>query len=328
MKLHKITIGSRGSQLARWQANWVKSKLDCLNNDLIVDIKIIKTSGDKILDVPLAKIGGKGLFVKEIEEALLNNEIDIAVHSMKDVPIQIPRQLNISVITERESPLDALISKNGQKLVDLPQNAIIGTSSLRRSSQLLKYRPDLKIKTLRGNVDTRLKKLDEGQYDAILLASAGLNRLGWAARITEEVPCEILLPAMGQGALGIESRLDDIQVCEILSELDHEHTHRAVDAERALVDVLDGGCQVPIGAYATVDGKLITVDVASGTEVAVGHGLGRKFKGFIPVLIKRKSDGALYPYLFFVPQTSDDDSLYFNLSILGPNELTVSFWIF
>ena len=178
---------------------------------------------------------------------------------MKDVPIQIPRKLNISVITERESPLDALISKNGQKLVDLPQNAIIGTSSLRRSSQLLKYRPDLKIKTLRGNVDTRLKKLDEGQYDAILLASAGLNRLGWATRITEEVPCEILLPAMGQGALGIESRLDDIQVCEILSELDHEHTHKAVDAERALVDILDGGCQVPIGAYATVDGKLITV---------------------------------------------------------------------
>ena len=148
MKLSKITIGSRGSRLALWQANWVKSKLELLNNGLDVDIHIIKTSGDKIQNVPLAKIGGKGLFVKEIEEALLAKEIDIAVHSMKDVPIQIPRQLNISVITERESPLDALISKNGQKLVDLPQNAIIGTSSLRRSSQLLKYRPDLKIKTL------------------------------------------------------------------------------------------------------------------------------------------------------------------------------------
>ena len=170
MKLHKITIGSRGSQLARWQANWVKSELEYLNNDLIINIEIIKTSGDKIQDVPLAKIGGKGLFVKEIEEALLNNEIDIAVHSMKDVPMKIPNQLVISVVTERLSPLDALISKNGLKLPDLPKNAIIGTSSLRRSSQLLKYRPDYEIKTLRGNVDTRLNKLDNDQYDAIVLA--------------------------------------------------------------------------------------------------------------------------------------------------------------
>ena len=163
------------------------------------------------------------------------------------------------MVTERENPSDALISKNGEKLADLPLNAIIGTSSLRRSSQLLKYRPDLKIQTLRGNIDTRLKKLDEGQYDAILLAAAGLNRLGWAARITEEVSHEILLPAMGQGALGIESRLNDTQIHEILSELDHEHTHWAVDAERALVDSLDGGCHVPIGAYATVNKNLITV---------------------------------------------------------------------
>ena len=259
MKLHKITIGSRGSQLARWQANWVKSELERLNTDLIVNIEIIKTSGDKIQDVPLAKIGGKGLFVKEIEEALLNNEIDIAVHSMKDVPMKIPNQLEISVVTERLSPLDALISKNNIKLSDLPKNAIIGTSSLRRSSQLLKYRPDYEIKTLRGNIDTRLNKLDNGQYDAIILASAGLNRLGWDDRITEEIPHNILLPAMGQGALGVESRANDTLVHEIISKLDHRETHCAVNAERALVDAMDGGCQVPIGAYATVNKKLITV---------------------------------------------------------------------
>ena len=259
MKLHKITIGSRGSQLARCQANWVKSELERLNTDLILNIKIIKTSGDKIQDVPLAKIGGKGLFVKEIEEALLNNEIDIAVHSMKDVPMKIPNQLEISVVTERLSPLDALISKNNIKLSDLPKNAIIGTSSLRRSSQLLKYRPDYEIKTLRGNIDTRLNKLDNGQYDAIILASAGLNRLGWDDRITEEIPHNILLPAMGQGALGVESRFNDTPVHEIISKLDHRETHYAVNAERALVDAMDGGCQVPIGAYATVNKELITV---------------------------------------------------------------------
>jgi len=259
MNLKRITIGSRGSKLALWQANWVKSELSRLNNGLNVDIHIIKTSGDKIQDVALAKIGGKGLFVKEIEEALLAKKIDIAVHSMKDVPMKIPRELHISVITERENPLDALISKNGQKLVDLPQNSIIGTSSLRRSSQLLKYRPDFEIKTLRGNIDTRLKKLDDGHYDAILLASAGLNRLGLSARITEKVSYEILLPAMGQGALGLESRIDDTKINEVLTDLDHKITHQTVEAERALVDFLDGGCQVPIGAYATVNGNLITI---------------------------------------------------------------------
>ena len=259
MKLAKITIGSRGSQLALWQANWVKSEVERINDDVEVHTLIIKTSGDKIKDVPLAKIGGKGLFIKEIEEALLAEEIDIAVHSMKDVPIQIAKELKISVVTERENPLDALISKNGEKLAELPQNAIIGTSSLRRSSQLLKYRPDLKIKILRGNLDTRLKKLDEGQYDAILLAAAGLNRLGWADRIAEEVSHEILLPAMGQGALGIETRLNDTKVHNFISCLDHKQTHWAVDAERALVDTLDGSCQVPIGAYATVDKNLITL---------------------------------------------------------------------
>ncbi|HAK36628.1 MAG: hydroxymethylbilane synthase [Nitrospinaceae bacterium] len=259
MDSYKIVIGSRGSQLALWQANWVKSELERINDNVEVSIQIIKTSGDKIQDVPLAKIGGKGLFVKEIEEALLAHEIDIAVHSMKDVPMKLPRELQIAVVTERESPLDALISKNGEKIADLPEGATVGTSSLRRSSQLLRYRPDLKIEMLRGNLDTRLKKLDEGQYDAIILAAAGLNRLGWADRITEEISREILLPAMGQGALGIETRINDVDVQKFICDLDHEATHWAVDAERAFVDILDGGCQVPIGAYATVDGREITV---------------------------------------------------------------------
>ena len=259
MKAHNIVIGSRGSQLALWQANWVKSELERLHDNADIDIRIIATSGDNIQDVPLAKIGGKGLFVKEIEEALLANEIDLAVHSMKDVPMELPTELGISVITKRENPLDALISKNGEKLADLPQGATIGTSSLRRSSQLLKYRDDFKIHPLRGNVDTRLRKVEEGKYDAILLASAGLNRLGWANRITEEISHDILLPAMGQGALGIETRLDDTKIYDLISTLNHEQTHYAVSAERSLVGRLDGGCQVPIGAYARVEKGLITL---------------------------------------------------------------------
>ena len=259
MQSQKIVIGSRGSQLALWQANWVKSQLERLHSNVDINIRVITTSGDKIQDVPLAKIGGKGLFVKEIEEALLANEIDLAVHSMKDVPIELPTELGISVITKRENPLDALISKNGEKLADLPQGATIGTSSLRRSSQLLKYRGDFKIHPLRGNVDTRLRKVEEGKYDAILLASAGLNRLGWANRITEEISHDILLPAMGQGALGIETRLDDTKIYDLISTLNHEQTHYAVSAERSLVGRLDGGCQVPIGAYARVEKGLITL---------------------------------------------------------------------
>ncbi len=259
MKAHNIVIGSRGSQLALWQANWVKSELERLHDNVDIDIRIIATSGDIIQDVPLAKIGGKGLFVKEIEEALLANEIDLAVHSMKDVPMELPTELGISVITKRENPLDALISKNGEKLADLPQGATIGTSSLRRSSQLLKYRGDFKIHPLRGNVDTRLRKVEEGKYDAILLASAGLNRLGWANRITEEISHDILLPAMGQGALGIETRLDDTMIYDFISTLNHEQTHYAVSAERSLVGRLDGGCQVPIGAYARIEKGLITL---------------------------------------------------------------------
>ena len=259
MKSHKIIIGSRGSQLALWQANWVKSQLENLHGNADISIRVITTSGDKIKDVPLSKIGGKGLFVKEIEEALLAKEIDLAVHSMKDVPIEIPSQLEISIITKRENPLDALISKNGKKLADLPQGATIGTSSLRRSSQLLNYRNDFKVHPLRGNVDTRLKKVEEGKYDAILLASAGLNRLGWSNRITEEISHEIIIPAMGQGALGIETRLGDTKTYNFISSLNHEQTNYEVSAERALVGKLDGGCQVPIGAYAKTEDNLITL---------------------------------------------------------------------
>ena len=259
MKVHKIVIGSRGSQLALWQANWVKAELERLHSNVDINIRVITTSGDKIQDVPLAKIGGKGLFVKEIEEALLAKEVDLAVHSMKDVPMEIPAELVVSVITKRESPLDALISKNGERLVNLPQGATIGTSSLRRSSQLLKYRADFKIYPLRGNVDTRLRKVKTGNYDAIILASAGLNRLGWTSHITEEISEEILLPAMGQGALGIETRLEDTKTYDFISPLNHKQTNYAVTAERALVGRLDGGCQVPIGAYAKVENNLISL---------------------------------------------------------------------
>ena len=259
MKVHKIVIGSRGSQLALWQANWVKAELERLHSNVDINIRVITTSGDKIQDVPLAKIGGKGLFVKEIEEALLAKEVDLAVHSMKDVPMELPAELVVSVITKRESPLDALISKNGERLVNLPQGATIGTSSLRRSSQLLKYRVDFKIHPLRGNVDTRLRKVKTGNYDAIILASAGLNRLGWTSHVTEEISEEILLPAMGQGALGIETRLDDIKTYDFIATLNHKQTKYAVTAERALVGRLDGGCQVPIGAYAKIENNLISL---------------------------------------------------------------------
>ena len=253
MNLEKIVIGSRGSGLALWQANWIKSRLQELHPDLKVEIKIIKTSGDKIQDVPLAKIGGKGLFVKEIEEALLRREVDIAVHSMKDVPMKLPVELEISVITERENPFDALISRGNVKLDDLHKNAKIGTGSLRRSSQLLKYRSDLQIFPLRGNIDTRIKKLESEGLDAIILATAGLRRMGWADKITEVISPEIILPAMGQGAVGIETRTHDPDVFEAIMGLDHEETHLALDAERAFVSELEGGCQVPIGAYATLD---------------------------------------------------------------------------
>ena len=259
MTIRKVSIGSRGSPLALWQANWVKDLLLKQHSDLSVDIQIIKTSGDKIQDVPLAKIGGKGLFVKEIEEGLLNRDVDFAVHSMKDMPINFPINLCIACVAKRENPFDALISRNDIKLADLPKGAKIGTGSLRRISQLLNYRPDFKLIPLRGNLETRLKKLDTEGLDAIILAAAGLIRLGWDNRITEIVPSDILLPAMGQGAVGIEARKNDVENQILLADMDDEDTHYALDAERALVSQLEGGCNVPIGAFATLHADQITL---------------------------------------------------------------------
>ena len=259
MVIRKVKIGSRGSPLALWQANWVKDLLLKQHSDLTVDIKIIKTSGDKIQDVSLAKIGGKGLFVKEIEEGLLNRDVDFAVHSMKDMPITFPINLCIACVVKRENPFDALISRNDVKLAGLPKGAKIGTGSLRRISQLLNYRPDFKLIPLRGNLETRLKKLDTEGLDAIILAAAGLTRLGWDNRITEIIPSDILLPAMGQGAVGIEARKNDVENQILLADMDDEDTHYALDAERALVSQLEGGCNVPIGAFATLDADQITL---------------------------------------------------------------------
>jgi hydroxymethylbilane synthase len=281
-----LVIASRGSQLALWQAHWVERQLTAAGH--ACRIEIIKTTGDKITDVPLAKVGSKGLFTKEIEEALLDGRADLAVHSLKDLPTELPEGLVLAAVPEREDARDAVI---GKRLADLPHGARVGTSSLRRSAQLRKLRPDLNIESVRGNLDTRLRKLDEGQYDAILLAAAGLKRLGWADRIAEILPAGVMCSAVGQGALAIETRAGGPGF-EACSALDHAATHAAVTAERGVLAALGGGCQVPIGAYATVDGgtlRLLGV-VASpdGSEIiraeaegsvaeaeALGRGLGQ-----------------------------------------------------
>lgn len=274
-----VVLGTRGSKLAVHQSEWVQAQVHALAPHVTVTLRKIQTSGDKILDVPLAKIGGKGLFVKEIEEALLSGEIDLAVHSMKDVPTELPEGLAILCVPPREDPRDALISREGRLFMDLPLGARIGTSSLRRQSQLLHARPDLTIGMLRGNLDTRLRKLREGQFDAIVLAAAGLRRLAWAHEITEYLAPQISLPAIGQGALGIEGRQDDLFIHSLLSELNHAPTKIAVLAERGLLLRLQGGCQVPIAAHATVtetgmkleglvasvDGKELIRDTIEGT---------------------------------------------------------------
>lgn len=252
-----IRIGSRASKLALWQSEWVRTQLE--GKGLQVEIQKIETKGDKILDVPLAKIGGKGLFVKEIEEALLREEIDIAVHSMKDMPGEMPEGLQIGPVPLREDPRDALISREGKVLADLPQGAVVGTSSLRRQAQLLALRPDLKIVSLRGNLDTRLRKVKEGAFDAILLAAAGLHRLGWAAEITEYLAPESFLPAIAQGALAIQFRQRDIETLDHILFLNHSETGVAVKAERAMLARLEGGCQVPIAGHATLSEGNITL---------------------------------------------------------------------
>lgn len=244
--------------LALWQAEWIKGQLEELDPSLEIELNKIKTTGDKILDVPLALVGGKGLFVKEIEEAMLRGEADLAVHSMKDVPTELPEGLHLSTITKREDPRDAFIAGKGiRSFMDLPQGANIGTSSLRRICQLLSKRPDLKITQLRGNVDTRIRKLEEGEFDAIILATAGVKRLGHEKKITEKLPVDVSLPAIGQGAVGLECRTDDEFTNNLLKPLDHYETSVCVRAERACLKKLEGGCQVPIAAYARLrDGNI------------------------------------------------------------------------
>jgi len=252
VKRNKIVIGSRGSKLAMWQANWVKDKLQTLYPELKVEIEKIKTTGDKILDAPLAKIGGKGLFVKEIEEALLSKRVDLAVHSMKDVPTEIPEGLQISAICEREDPRDAFISKDGVLLNELPQEAVLGTSSLRRTVQLKALRNDLVIKPLRGNVDTRIRKLKDGEFQAIVLAMAGVKRMGVENLVTQAFSEDLMIPAIGQGAIGIETRVDDDFVNELIKPLNHEETAICILAERAFLSVMGGGCQVPLACHARI----------------------------------------------------------------------------
>ena len=276
----KIKIGTRGSKLALWQAGWVQSALYKKDPLLSVEIKVIKTKGDKILDVPLAMVGGKGLFVKEIEEALLDGRIDLAVHSMKDMPAEIAGGLRIGAIPQREISQDVLISQNRLSFSALANGAGIGTSSLRRSAQLLHARPDIVILPLRGNLDTRLKKLESGDMDAIIVAAAGVKRLGFEHKITEYLDENIMLPAVGQGALCIEIREKDTDIAQVVDSLNHHETRSVVLGERAFLHCLGGGCQIPIaargriekniftivGLVATVDGATIIRDTMSGPE--------------------------------------------------------------
>ena len=260
-----ITIGTRKSLLALWQSNYIKDCLEKQYPDCEVRLQKIVTKGDKILDVPLSKIGGKGLFTKEIETALLEGEVDLAVHSLKDMPTKLPDGLCLTAITRRAVVGDAFVSNKYRTFAEMPAGAVLGTSSLRRKAQLLARRPDLDIRDLRGNVDTRLRKLDDGQYDAIILAAAGLTRLGYADRIRETLPCEFCIPAVGQGALAIECRSDNTEVRNLLKFLNHPETKSCTDAERAFLGLVEGGCQVPIGVHADIanDTMHITAIIAS-----------------------------------------------------------------
>ena len=283
----KIRIGTRGSKLALWQANFIKSEIEHLFPDLDVELTIIKTTGDRITDRPLAMIGGKGLFVKEIETALLNNNIDLAVHSMKDMPGELPKGLVIGAIPKRENPFDVLISKDNSLLADYEKGAKIGTSSLRRSSQIKHIRPDVKIVSIRGNLDTRIKKLRSGEYDAIVLAAAGLIRLDQKNEITEYLDETVMLPAVGQGALCIETRENDGDIALIMEKLDHHDTRICVTGERAFLKQIEGSCHIPVACFgkitdhevlltavvASVDGKeLIKEQIISPIDKVKSHG--------------------------------------------------------
>jgi len=267
-----LVIASRGSKLALWQAHWVAQQLANAGHE--TRIEIIRTTGDKITDVPLAQVGTKGLFTKEIEEALLEERADLAVHSLKDLPTELPSGLVLAGVPPREDPRDAIV---GRRLSDLPAGARVGTSSLRRSAQLRAVRPDLQIESVRGNLDTRLRRLDEGRYDAIVLAAAGLKRLGWADRIAELLPPETMCPAVGQGALALETRPSGAGH-DACAALDNSETRAAVTAERAVLAALGGGCQVPIGAHATVaSGHLQLVAIVAspdGTELVRAQSQG------------------------------------------------------
>ncbi len=282
-----VKIGTRGSALAVWQAEWVRSQLLRLHPECQVELVKIKTTGDKILDVPLAQVGGKGLFVKEIETALLEGRVDLAVHSMKDMPADVPPGLRIGVVPERENPHDVLISRNGHKFEDLPKKARVGSSSLRRGAQVRHVRSDITVHPLRGNLDTRLRKLETEGLDAIILAAAGVKRLGLEERITEYIPETLMLPAIGQGALSIEVREDDEAIRGLTAPMDHRETRLAVESERAFLARLEGGCQVPIagharviedrleltGLVAEVDGSVLLRDTIKG-PVGRGEELG------------------------------------------------------
>lgn len=288
-----LKIGTRQSLLALWQSNHIAACLRKQYPDCEVVLKKIVTKGDRILDVPLAQIGGKGLFTKEIEEDLLSGEVDLAVHSLKDMPTVLPEGLCLTAITERANVGDAFVSNKYDSFAELPLGAVVGTSSLRRKAQLLAARPDLTIRDLRGNVDTRLRKLDEGLYDAVILAAAGLERLGHGDRIKAVIPSSVCLPAVGQGALAIECRTDDAEVRQMLDFLNDMPTVHATNAERAFLGLLEGGCQVPIGVHADVEGEKIkieaiiaaldgstvlrdTIEGAADDAVALGQELGRK----------------------------------------------------
>ena len=274
MSQNLIRIATRKSPLAMWQAEFVKAELERIHPGIVVELLPMSTKGDVILDTPLAKVGGKGLFVKELELAMLADEADIAVHSMKDVPVDFPEGLGLEIICEREDPRDAFVSNRYQSVSQLPQGAIVGTSSLRRQCQLRAARPDLIIKDLRGNVGTRLAKLDNGDYDAIILAAAGLIRLKLETRIASFISTEESLPANGQGAVGIECRTNDTRVKALLAPLEHLETRYRVIAERAMNTHLEGGCQVPIGAYAEIEHDTLTlrglVGNPDGSEIIEG----------------------------------------------------------
>ncbi|MDT8404449.1 hydroxymethylbilane synthase [Sulfuriflexus sp.] len=274
MSDNHIRIATRKSLLALWQAEHVAERLKAAHPGLEVELVTFTTEGDKILDTPLAKIGGKGLFVKELERAIFDGDADLAVHSMKDVPVELPDGLHLPVIMERHDPRDAFCSNDYASLDELPQGARLGTSSLRRECQLRERRPDLEVLSLRGNIHTRLAKLDAGDYDAIILAASGLKRVGLEDRIRAELPPEISLPAIGQGALGIECRVDDTRINELIAVLDDPDTHICVTAERALNHRLEGGCQVPIAGFAVLDGQHLhlsgLVGRTDGSEILRG----------------------------------------------------------